>query len=306
MGAEIPDGAVLLARVVINSSLWTMRLEDRTVAITCICLANWRDRQWFDGQKKITIKRGQFVRSRERVAEACGMKIQSVRTSLKHLENVGFLTRKATKRYTVYSLPKYDFYQSLGNYSNPKSNQQLTHDQPTPNPRLTTNKNGEELYEGKEEEESAAPSNLNQDQGPDIITHAQALKTILGCTQSPRVVAEHLTAACGRGSVVPAAVVAKAQADISSHAWKLGEPVWAFLESRWPVTRAEPRARDLKLGRLPGEPDKSLPPYMNPEYCERQRAARLAKETEIMAERKKRADAQGANPCTSTAPAASE
>jgi hypothetical protein len=154
VAAEIPDGAVLVARAILNSSLWMMRSDDCKVAITCIALANWKERKWFDGKKEIVIMRGQFVRSREELATSCALSVQRMRTSIAHLERSGFLTRKSTKTYTLYTVPKYDFYQRLGNYSdsaNPETNPQLTHKQPTPNPRLTTNKKGKKGEEGKED-----------------------------------------------------------------------------------------------------------------------------------------------------------
>jgi hypothetical protein len=140
MPAEIPDGAVLVARAILNSSLWTMRADDRVVAMTCIALCNRRRRRWWNGEREITIETGQFVRSREGLAKACNLPLQRVRTSVQHLENTGFLTRKSTRSYTVYSLPKYQHYQDLAKYSdsaiseaNPDSNPPLTRDQPAAN-----------------------------------------------------------------------------------------------------------------------------------------------------------------------------
>ncbi len=133
------------------------------MAITCIALANWKDAKWFDGEREITILRGQFVRSREDFANSCGLSLQKTRTALKHLEKTGFLTRFSTSRYMLFTLPKYGFYQSLANYSdsaNPTSNPQLTRPQPAPNPRLTSaqpapnhkqeRQEGEECKEGEE------------------------------------------------------------------------------------------------------------------------------------------------------------
>lgn len=117
MGAEIPDGAVLVARAIVNSSLWDMRPPDRVVAITCIVLANRRPRKWFDGKHDILIDRGQFVRSREQMVKACKLPLQVVRTSLEHLVSTDFLTRKPTRDYTLYTIPKYEHYQDLTKYS---------------------------------------------------------------------------------------------------------------------------------------------------------------------------------------------
>lgn len=139
MAAEIPDGAVLVARAIINSSLWTMRPADRVLAITCICQANWRPSKWFDGRSEITIRRGEFVTSVDKLVTAGGVTRQTVRTSLKNLENCGFLTRRSTSRYTVIFIPKYDHYQDFTKYyTKPNGSQPTqtpTNDQHTPNKR---------------------------------------------------------------------------------------------------------------------------------------------------------------------------
>lgn len=148
VGAEIPDGAVLVARSIVNSSLWTMRPDDRVVAITCIALANKAEAKWWNGSREIVIQRGQFVRSREQMVKACNLPLQRFRTSVQHLENSRFLTREVTKMYTLYNLPKYDHYQTLSKYSdsviyqaNPETNPRVTQDQPTPNHKQQQQKN---------------------------------------------------------------------------------------------------------------------------------------------------------------------
>ena len=71
MPAEIPDGAVIVARAILSSSIWSMRSDDVKVAMTCIALANFKPAKWHDGKEWITIKKGQFIRSRERLAKKC-------------------------------------------------------------------------------------------------------------------------------------------------------------------------------------------------------------------------------------------
>ncbi len=137
MPAEIPDGAVVVARSIVNSSLWTMRPADRVVAITCITLCNRKPRKWFDGHKDVLIERGQFVRSREKLVEACKLPLQVVRTSIEHLERTDFLTRKSTRDYTLYTVPKYDHYQDLTKYSD-SAVENLTQDSTRAQPQTTT------------------------------------------------------------------------------------------------------------------------------------------------------------------------
>lgn len=137
MSAEIPDGAVLVARAILNSSLWTMRPQDCKVAITCIALANSKDQVWYDGKKDIVIKRGSFVRSWGNFVESCHLPLQVVRTSIDHLKTTEFLTQESTRDYTVFTIPKYEHYQDLTKYSDSvilKTNM-------VSNTRLTTNNN---------------------------------------------------------------------------------------------------------------------------------------------------------------------
>lgn len=117
MSAEIPDGAVIVARAILNSSLWTMRPEDCKVALTCIAVANHKAMKWWDGDREILIERGQFVRSWDKLAEASHLSVKTVRTSVQNLENSGFLARLRAKRYSIYTIPKYQHYQDLTKYS---------------------------------------------------------------------------------------------------------------------------------------------------------------------------------------------
>lgn len=141
MPAEIPDGAFIVARALFNSSLWTMRKDDKILAVTLIGLANWKDRKWFDGTKEITIKRGQLVRGVRKLAKEAGLSYQECRTSIKRLENVGFLTHESTGPYTIITLPKYHKYQDLTKYADAEWPADLTHEstqtQREPNASLT-------------------------------------------------------------------------------------------------------------------------------------------------------------------------
>jgi len=117
MAAEIPDGAVLVARAILNSSLWTMLDSDRLMALTCICIANWKDRKiWFDG-REVTIRRGQFVRSRTQLVEASRLSEKQVRGSIIRLIRAGFMARERAGQSYIYTICKYDVYQDLTKYS---------------------------------------------------------------------------------------------------------------------------------------------------------------------------------------------
>jgi hypothetical protein len=135
-----------------------MRAADKVVAITCIAIACWKNSKWFDGVVEIPILRGQFVRSWAGLSNDSGETIQTVRTSVQHLEKVGFLTRKPTGRYHVFTIPKYSHYQDLTKYSD----QIAAESNRIPNSPLTgTQQAANNIQEGnkgiREEEGAPAP-----------------------------------------------------------------------------------------------------------------------------------------------------
>lgn len=122
MAAEIPNGYVFLAREILKSSLWRRRVEDRVVAITSIVLANYQPAVWHDkrSNRDEDLGRGQFIRSFDTLSERCGLSVKTVRTSVKRLEDLKFLTRKARSCYSVFTIPKYAAYQDRDRYGREK------------------------------------------------------------------------------------------------------------------------------------------------------------------------------------------
>lgn len=167
MAAEIPDGAFIVARAIFNSSLWTMRNEDRIMAITLLGLANHKAKRWFDGKDSITIQRGQLVRSLRDLSESSRLSIKSTRTSLKRLEKCGFLAQKRAQDYILYTIPKYPFYQDLSNYSDSSGTETGKQRAQTgqgggkgvaqTGQGVGTKQEGKELEEGREGEKGASP-----------------------------------------------------------------------------------------------------------------------------------------------------
>lgn len=122
MAAEIPNGYVFVARDILKSPLWKRRAEDRVVALTSIVLANYQPAVWhnprFNNDEELA--RGQFIRSFDSLAEQAGLSVKTVRTSVRRLEDLKFLTRKAKSYYSVFTIPKYDRYQDRDRYGREK------------------------------------------------------------------------------------------------------------------------------------------------------------------------------------------
>jgi hypothetical protein len=96
--------------------------------------ANHKDGRW----QGIEIKRGQLITGRKTLKTETGISEQSIRTCLSNLKSTNEVTIQSTKHYSVITICNYERYQGVDNQDQP-SNQPAN--QPTPNQRLTTNKN---------------------------------------------------------------------------------------------------------------------------------------------------------------------
>ena len=104
--------------------------------------ANWCDKKW----RGITIKRGQLITSRTRLADEVGTSEQQTRTCLERLQSSCEITCEATNRYTIITICNYESYQNVKDMEQPAeqpaktptSNQQATNKQPTRNQQATT------------------------------------------------------------------------------------------------------------------------------------------------------------------------
>lgn len=81
----------------------------------------------------VELKPGQFIFGRRSAAEDLKMSEQSIRTSLKFLENEGNLTIKTTSKYSVISITNWEAYQGADGAINQPINQPLTNEQQTNN-----------------------------------------------------------------------------------------------------------------------------------------------------------------------------
>lgn len=125
------NGWILLHKSLFDWEWWDDHNTTR-VFITCLLMANWKDKQW----KGVTIKRGSFVTSLQSLSKKTGVSIMSIRTSLSRLKSTHELTSKTSNKYTVISINKYDEYQP----ANTQTNKQLTNKQQTTNNNIKNNK----------------------------------------------------------------------------------------------------------------------------------------------------------------------
>jgi hypothetical protein len=102
----------------VESWIWQLSPTDFKIALTCLLMANWRDGEWFDGQKRVPVPRGSFVSSHRNIAKSAGKGItyKMVRGCLGRLVGAEFLKLGAQrgKRYSSVTIVNYDKYQNLG------------------------------------------------------------------------------------------------------------------------------------------------------------------------------------------------
>lgn len=79
----------------------------KAIFIHCLLKANDRAKKWRD----LTVKRGQFVTSYEKLAAANGMTIQQTRTVLKQLQSTNEIEYQSTNQYTLITIKNYNLYQ---------------------------------------------------------------------------------------------------------------------------------------------------------------------------------------------------
>ena len=74
-----------------------------------------------------TLKRGQLMTSRAKLAEVTGMSEQTIRTCLARLESTNEITKQSTNRNTLITICNYERYQLNPNEVNQLNNQQVNH-----------------------------------------------------------------------------------------------------------------------------------------------------------------------------------
>lgn len=139
----IEEGYIILSRKIFNSKTFShLNAIQKLITICLILMANHKDKQWWDKyhNKFITIKRGSLITSIEQIRKKINDRLvttQKIRTCVKILKNMQFLTNETTSGYSHITIIKYDFYQDASRYEARK----LTSHQQASNKPLTINKN---------------------------------------------------------------------------------------------------------------------------------------------------------------------
>lgn len=104
---DISKGYLRLFRQMLDWE-WYDNPNVKVIFIHCLLCANSKAKKWRD----ITLKRGQFVTSYEKLAAANGLTNQQTRTALKSLQLTNEIEYQSTNQYTVITVKNYNLYQA--------------------------------------------------------------------------------------------------------------------------------------------------------------------------------------------------
>lgn len=119
---------------------WYTNVCTKTLFLHCLLMANWKPGE-FQG---VRCERGQLITSLESLSRQTGLTVRQVRTALKHLETTGEVTKRATSKFTLLTVNRYDYYQGDGSFSGRRETKE----------RQGTGKQTTTIKERKEEKET--------------------------------------------------------------------------------------------------------------------------------------------------------
>lgn len=116
---------------------WYANHNTTRLFVHLLLTANYEDARW----QGIEVKRGQLITGRKTLSEETGLSEQMIRLSLNKLQNTKEITIKATSKYSIITIVKYNDYQEINQQTTSKE----TNGQPTNNQQTTTIKEEQEI-----------------------------------------------------------------------------------------------------------------------------------------------------------------
>lgn len=134
------EGFIKLYRILLDDELWQcLKPEFKTIMITLLLMASYKETKWIWKNKKYECKPGEFVTSLDSIKKNCGKYIstRNVRSCLKVLENFGFLTNESTNQNRKICIQNWSKYQN----GSKATDKQVTSNRQASDKQVTTIKN---------------------------------------------------------------------------------------------------------------------------------------------------------------------
>jgi len=133
-------GYVKLWRCTLNKRIFS-NPKTFHFAIWCLLKATYKEKIEIVGLQEVPLKPGQFVFGRDSAARELKTTAAFIRSRLRFLEGVGFLTIKPTNKFSIISIVNWHIYQHDEEKNNQQNNQQTANKPPTNRQQTATNKN---------------------------------------------------------------------------------------------------------------------------------------------------------------------
>lgn len=133
---------------------WYSDINTCRLFIHMLLKANWKDGNF----KGTPVPRGSFVSSIRKLSDQTGLTEREIRTAISHLKTTGEVTSKTTSKYSIFTVVKYDLYQS----NDTQSVSQTTSERQSNDIQTTT------IEEGKKERRKENNNNTVRFIPPDV------------------------------------------------------------------------------------------------------------------------------------------
>ena len=126
-----PEGFILLHKRILDWE-WYDDANTMRLFVHCMLSANYQENTW----RGITIKRGEFISSIEKLSQKLKLSPKQIRTAISKLKRTNELETVGKSQHTVFIIKNYDDYQPNGK---PKGKQRANEGQTEGKQRATTN-----------------------------------------------------------------------------------------------------------------------------------------------------------------------
>ena len=141
--------------------------------------ANWQTKKSLINSTVVEVKRGQLIFGLNAFSEKSGVSVMKLRRIIKVLEDENMINRQKTNKYSIISIVKYDYYQSV--------NKPITSKQQADNIQTTTPKQSKQVKQGRRSPAGAGSYNRLVGVRPSgRIQYQEICRSIVGACPSGR------------------------------------------------------------------------------------------------------------------------
>lgn len=138
-------GWVKIHKNLLDSPVWKYSIHAGQPHLISLWLyillsVNWEPKKWYDGKSEIEIPAGSWVTSQKQLSEGLSLSRTSIRTCLKHLENMQMITTRVTNKWTQIYVVKWSKFQSKEVPANQQDNHTLNINKTSTRHQLDTTK----------------------------------------------------------------------------------------------------------------------------------------------------------------------